>query len=329
MGVEKLYFNKPDWLDFSYRIDVKKKYKNIILMHRVLDGMKNHIEWLKHLKSKCDKLIFWDDNDCAGICFQDYLQYVDEYWKEMIYKDLKLYNNKYYLDNIYADWLVKKFKLKKQEYIMPFNKSKISKKDFKKIKLSWNLGMTDNLLYENSFYDRLYRKLRLKKYENPKIVYPRYIRNHDINLRFYCNYDYNVFKFHRDLVFKNLPNANLPNITYTGYNRIPRKQYIEEIKQSKIMISPFGYGEVCYRDYEAVLYGACLVKPSMEHVKTYPNIYKPWKTYVPVKWDFSDLKKTLQYLLDNPKIRIEIARNAQKEFMKFKNIEYMLIGLLK
>lgn len=86
--------------------------------------------------------------------------------------------------------------------------------------------------------------------------------------------------------------------------------FIDELSRSKICFSPFGYGEVCLRDYEAIACGALLVKPDMSHVETYPNVYVPYETYVPVKWDFSDLAEKVDYYLTHENETKEIVYNA-------------------
>ena len=73
-----------------------------------------------------------------------------------------------------------------------------------------------------------------------------------------------------------------------------------------------GYGEVCWRDFEAILYGSLLVKPDMSHVETTPQIFEPFKTYVPVTWDFSDIDEKISYYLDNEDISQTIVENAYK-----------------
>jgi hypothetical protein len=67
---------------------------------------------------------------------------------------------------------------------------------------------------------------------------------------------------------------------------VKRKKYVNEIKNSKIGLSPFGAGEICFRDFEIILGGALLFKPSMNHLNTYPDIYIDNETYVSFKWDF-------------------------------------------
>lgn len=81
--------------------------------------------------------------------------------------------------------------------------------------------------------------------------------------------------------------------------------------------SPFGYGEVCWRDYEAVMCGALLIKPDMSHVETYPDIFRPHETYVPIRWDFSDLEEKVNYFLDNEPERNAITQNAYSSLRNY------------
>jgi hypothetical protein len=91
---------------------------------------------------------------------------------------------------------------------------------------------------------------------------------------------------------------------------VKHKQYLDEMSNSKMCFSPFGFGEVCWRDYEAVMCGALLIKPDMSHVETFPNIFQPFQSYIPIKWDFSDLTEKVNYYLNNPTERARITRNA-------------------
>jgi hypothetical protein len=81
--------------------------------------------------------------------------------------------------------------------------------------------------------------------------------------------------------------------------RVDQEQYYEEMRRSRICVSPFGYGEICWRDFEAVLCGCLLVKPDMSHIRTEPDIYVPYETYIPVKWDFSDLAAVCERCLSD------------------------------
>ena len=44
-------------------------------------------------------------------------------------------------------------------------------------------------------------------------------------------------------------------------DRIPSPAFQGELGRSRICVSPFGHGEVCFRDFEAVVRGCLLVKP--------------------------------------------------------------------
>lgn len=100
------------------------------------------------------------------------------------------------------------------------------------------------------------------------------------------------------------------DLTLASEGMMPLYQFITELKHSKVCFSPFGYGEVCWRDYEAVMAGAVLLKPDMSHIETDPDIFRPWETYVPVRWDLSDFDTTLRKVLADTALQKKIARNA-------------------
>ena len=81
---------------------------------------------------------------------------------------------------------------------------------------------------------------------------------------------------------------------------VSRKEYYREMLSSRICVSPFGYGEICWRDFEAILSGCVLVKPDMSHVETYPDIFVPEVTYVPVEWGYSNLASVVRRLMADP-----------------------------
>jgi len=70
------------------------------------------------------------------------------------------------------------------------------------------------------------------------------------------------------------------------------------------------------RDYEAFIFGAVLLKPDMTHMSSWPDIFVPNETYVPVKWGFEDLEKRIDGLLDNDQERERIAANGQEAYRR-------------
>ena len=101
--------------------------------------------------------------------------------------------------------------------------------------------------------------------------------------------------------------TGLRRVTGTG---IGRAAFMAELEASKMCFSPFGYGELCWRDIEAILAGAVLLKPDMRHLDTRPDLYRDGETYVALRWDFADLAEKAAMLLADPDLRDAIARNA-------------------
>lgn len=95
----------------------------------------------------------------------------------------------------------------------------------------------------------------------------------------------------------------------TGFG-VGHHRFLSELRRSRICFSPFGYGEVCWRDFEAVLTGAVLLKQDMSHVLTDPDIFVPNETYVPVRWDLSDFEEKVRWLASDDAARDRIARAA-------------------
>ena len=76
-------------------------------------------------------------------------------------------------------------------------------------------------------------------------------------------------------------------------------EYISCLSKSRVSISPFGQGEICYRDMELMQLGTLMIKPDMSMINTNPNIYINDETYIPCKYDWSDLEEKVDYVLSN------------------------------
>lgn len=96
---------------------------------------------------------------------------------------------------------------------------------------------------------------------------------------------------------KGLP-ENIKVVTAES-GKVSLEEYYSLMKRSKIVIAPFGYGEIAPRDLEATLAKAVLIKPDMTHVNTLPNVYGDPKNYLNCFWDFSDLNQLIISVLDD------------------------------
>jgi hypothetical protein len=79
---------------------------------------------------------------------------------------------------------------------------------------------------------------------------------------------------------------------------VPLREYNAELRRAAGVLSPFGWGEIAFRDFEAAAHGAVLLKPDMGHIATWPDVFKPNETYVPTSWSADDLRQRATELLD-------------------------------
>jgi hypothetical protein len=76
------------------------------------------------------------------------------------------------------------------------------------------------------------------------------------------------------------------------------------------MQETFGWGEICTRDFEALLNGAVLLKPDMSHIDTFPNVYTD-ESYLSIDWDFSNFEELIKKCLEDRSFYLKIASNGQ------------------
>ncbi len=96
---------------------------------------------------------------------------------------------------------------------------------------------------------------------------------------------------------------------------LPKSQYTDSIYNSKIIVSPWGCGEVCYRDFEAMAAGCILLKPDSGFVETWPDIFVNGKTYIPCRPDFKDLEERFNWILKNWKT-FDHMRKSNREILE-------------
>jgi hypothetical protein len=104
--------------------------------------------------------------------------------------------------------------------------------------------------------------------------------------------------------------ARLAGLKIVSQGRVSKRQFMNELHQSKLAFSPFGYGEICWRDFEAIAAGAVLIKPDMSHVLACPDIYRAGETYISIRWDFADLEEKIEDAIKNPVALQAMARRA-------------------
>jgi hypothetical protein len=278
------------------------------------------IEIFKKLREKYRKIAFFEDNASPESQLFEIIPFIDILYKRSIYTDKTNYQIEFEGNRLFTDYYSKRYAIESSAPNAPYPKLE-DVNELKKIKLAWNIGFG-------------YYPLSKTRNKMAKLLY-RYFGG--ITLGLIPKTDY--FK-------KGIPNPQIEKcqarFAYKGYRpsigyqrkifleeinnnpiflkgKIPLKAYNQEVKNVQALISPFGWGEVCFRDFEAVLNGALLVKPNMDHLNTYPNIFQENKTYLPINWDGSDLVETVETIFSNKSLLNEIRQNAWNEFAKSYN----------
>ncbi len=330
------YFKlSKELLDCDILILISKPTQNIIDAKKPYSkNNKALLEYLSEIKSKVKKIIWFDNSDSSSVTNFEVMPYIDIYLKKQILKNKSLYRSDLYGGRIFTDYYHKKFKiLDKNKYI---NNFPLKKKYENKLRLSWNIGLGNVHNSFSSFYSflRLFLPLFVIKKFNNNFVEPDKSREIDFFFRGSIKYNRNTIKFHREKLFNDL-NEKLKKLDYVsviGKNvfykksissfikkaqgKLSNNEYLKIQNSAKISFSPFGWGELGARDYEIILGGSLLVKPTMDHMETWPNIFLPNKTYVPLEWDFSNLEEIFETYIKNYRLRNEIISNSQEIYME-------------
>lgn len=96
--------------------------------------------------------------------------------------------------------------------------------------------------------------------------------------------------------------------------------YIALMRRAKVAVSPWGWGEWCWRDYEAILYGCALVKPDTDFLLSSPDIYTD-ENYYRCSADASDLPEAVSMALMNWPHEIENRFALRRRMIEAMNLE--------
>ncbi len=261
-------------------------------------------KFLEKARSNVKYLIWADLSDGTGTTHFRTLPYVDRYLKGTILKNRKDYQRFLYGSRYVSDYYHNKFSVQDADPGEPHSNHRPNNSDLRKICLSWN-----SALYNYSYYGHLWRRLSKFIKFLPNIYLMRFVLPNNkreilINCRIGRNHKRNTVSFPRQKVVELLDGK-------TRSERVGKRQYFNELRNSRVVISPFGWGEVCYRDFEAIIAGATLVKPDCDHMETWPNLYIKNKTYIPFAWDFSDFNQIIESVSEREEELIKIAQEAQ------------------
>ena len=267
------------------------------------------LEEISELNNRTNKLFYFDITDSAGLDHFEFLPYVTSVFKNQIFKNKDNYMKPLYGYRLFTDFYHENYNVidTNQDYTSPVK----NKADLNKIKVGWNSSMSD-YSYLGLYKLFLYKKVAFKYLLTLPILVGRDSKERTINLscRFNSNYDRETVAYQRKKIKALLNN-------YMDSTKVSRRKFFNEIKTSKIVVSPFGFGELCYRDYETFLYGGLLLKPDMSHIDTWPPLYDEEETYIPFDWSMSNLEEKIEEIIINYADFEAIAKNGKERYKSY------------
>jgi hypothetical protein len=262
------------------------------------------INCLVTLKRSVNKLIWFDATDSSGTSDFDLIPYVDVFLKKQVLKDINGYTGQNGTTNLRV-WLDPD---SSQIQFTPCSKDMLNK-----IKVGWNLAYFDYRNYSSRLKLLLsnvlgywFRPIAFSEVGQKRLL--------DLTFRGTVKYDdENHISFQRNKVLTMLSDWKFK---MAFGETVPRAIYLKELATSKVSISPFGWGEICYRDFETFICGSLLIKPSMSHVHTFPNLFIENETFIPVHWFLDDLPEKIETVISNYKDYKHIAVQGQEEYRR-------------
>lgn len=296
------YAEKPNLTDCDYLLIDSKVFKP--LWSQNFEGA---IEKLASLCAKT-KVIWCDQGDSTGTFLGQVVPHVHRYLKAQLLKDRSEYMREHYASRIFTEYYHKKYGVSdSQPYItQPVQ----NHDDLKKLDVSWN-----SAFMHYGVLGTYLLRLRGAIPCNAPLFFAQKIRdantprNIDISCRMGISYPRESVCFQRKKM-RELLSAHLPT------DKLSRPAYFKEMSNSKICISPFGLGEITLKDFECFLTGTLLLKPNMNHMDTWPNLFENNQTCVFHSWDLDDVEEKIEWLLSHDKERIEIAQNGQNRYLE-------------
>ncbi len=267
---------------------------------------------LDKAKQHNQKIIWFDTTDSTWCTQFEVLPYVDHFLKNQLLCNKSLYLKTFKTGRIYTDVFNDLYNVQEKDVNYP----PALEEHLYKVSLSWNTCFENYTKSRYSWGAKIHNRTDiflmnfLQKSFNIDYVAPNKNRNIDVSCKVGVSHSRPSVIAHRKFIIELLQKRQVSTA------KVTLSQFFNELQNAKMALAPFGVGEITLRDFEIIICGATLLKPDMSHLDTWPNLYQSDKTYVPHKWDLSDLDKKIDNLLDNQDSCIEIAENAQKIYKK-------------
>lgn len=260
------------------------------------------LEDIASLNSKT-KLIWCDQADSTGTFLGQVLPHVHRYMKAQLLKDRREYLKTHYASRIFTDYYHKKHGITDAD---PFiDQPAQNENDLEKLCVSWNSGLMNYGLF-GPYIPRIMSKVSFDPLLQFAAVRAKAFasRPQDLTCRMGISYTRETVCYQRRQMRELLKD-------YVQTDKISRAQYLREISESKICVSPFGLGEITLKDFECFLNGSLLLKPDMNHMDTWPHFYIDGETCLFHNWELDNVQEKIDWALSHEGERISISQNGQ------------------
>ena len=264
------------------------------------------LEYLERARDAVSCVMWFDTTDSTGTLQRDVMPFVGLYCKSQLLVDRSKYAQGSYGGRIFTDYYHTQYHVEDEDpvYEEPLDVSLYGEK----LSVSWNSGLSTYSLF-GPWLMGAYRRLPLRSFLRypGNWTSPLSARPIDLSARFGTTHGRRTVRYQRERIREILEQR-----MDTG--KMGRRKYLRETRESKLVMSPFGWGEITLKDFEVFLTGGLLVKPSMAHLETWPDLYKAGETYIDHRWDLEDLEQKLEDGIADDQNRMRMAEAGQARY---------------
>ena len=317
LGVEVHFFGRLSRraLDCDALLLTSRQVDDVGRFSNTRDGVEKRQALVGELRQRTGaRLIWFDLRASAGTPQFEVLPYVDLYCKEKLYRDRSLYRVKHYGGRIFTDYFHRQLNVDDRGIVEDSEHIPLPEEYEHKLCVLWDIGASYNRLYIKSSEPwNLIREVWAFRHRREGVVAfhdPHSSRG--VNMSVLLSVD----RYKRDTIAaqRRIAIKVARGIKDQGIlvGQVPRVQFGRTLIDSKIVLSCFGNGEVCYREHEAWQAGAAVLMPDMSHLEVWPERYIPGQTYIPLEWNLSNLEECYWYLRSNEEARLNLAVEGQR-----------------
>lgn len=270
--------------------------------------------WFERFRDLFDRIVFVDDSDSPHSKHYSLLSVIDLFYQKQLLRDRSQYETEFTGNRLFCDYYAREYGLANdtdERYPRITDPSQR-----KKLRVLWNLGYGQYPLFRTpkKAMERVFTFVAGYRGIRPLLTRPRFrpfeaLSTGKCHARFGAGGYRPLVAYQRKLFLDRVTDDPL---FLSG--RVPRAEYDRELRSVQAVLSPFGWGELCYRDFEAFIGGNVLIKPDVSHLETWPDVFTADQTYVSVKWNGSDLVDRTHEVLSNQQEMKRISATAQNAY---------------